>query len=336
MAISAQVYDPQQFKVAVVAETTVGSANTTSMQLLNVTDLFSMSRDVVQVIEPRTGRSGRVKRQEDVYTNDAGSRATTVTLPIILDTTVDTLLYENLIGAKTSTLPASITLGYDYNPTEMKHGDTAISDNIHTLTLALISPETNESIIIPGCCVTEMTTSMDMGTENGRRMANVTFMSYYRPADGASAPTGMSNYGSTFRYLYNFNAKKTIGGADVVLSKFEFTISNPLNVNGFQGTNGDPEVLTRGIPSVVVTGTAGIKYDANTASLWEKFRAGTASDIILANDATWADATFGIQAFNGFITSDPSLNAAEHGVFQDVSFEFTADDTDQTVIEIIP
>jgi hypothetical protein len=306
------------------------------MQLLNVTDLFSMSRDVIQTIEPRTGRSGRVKRQEDVYTNDAGSRATTVTIPIILDTQVDTLLYENLIGATTGTVPASIKLGYNYNPAEMSHGDTLISDNLHTLTLALISPETDETIFLPGCCVTEMTTTMDMGAENGRRMANVTFMTYYRPSSATSAPTGMSSYGTMFRYLYNFNATKTIGGLDVVLSKFEFTISNPLNANGFQGANGDPEVLTRGIPSVTVTGTAGIKYDANTAALWESFRAGTSQDIVLSNNATWSSATFGIKAFNGFITSDPSLNAAEHGVFQDVSFEFTADDTDQTVIEIIP
>lgn len=335
MAISKNIYDPQEFKLAVIAETTVGTANTTTMQLLNVTDLISMSREVTQVLEPRTGRSGRIQRQEDVYTNDSGSRRTTVTAPIIMDTTVDTLLFENAIGIETDVEPASIILSSTYSPTEMEHDDTGIDDNIHALTVALISPETDESIIIPGCCVTELTPSMDMGTENGRRMATVTFTSFYRPADGQSAPTGLVDYGSTFRYLYNLNAEKTINDVDVVLSRFEFTIANPLNVNGFQGSNGDPEVMTRGIPKVTVTGTAGIKYDANTASLWEKFCAGTSVDVLLADNATWGSATFGIQAYDGFITSDPSLTGTENGVFQDVSFEFTAED-DGKVIEIIP
>jgi len=293
-----------------------------------------VTHDVTQTLDLRSGGAGRTIKTADVFTTDLGSHLTTISVSLVMDGAIDASLLGNALGIAVSTSPASFDLPWNYAPAGRLHGATSgtIAD---TFTFAVVSPETDESVIYPGCVISEMTVTHDAGNEAGRRHASLTIITAYRPADGVTAPSGLVAYNSTFRYLREFNAVKQIAGADVVLNKVEYTISNPGIYAGFQGSSGDPEVVTRGIPEASFMLTLGVKYDANTASLWEDRRAGTTIAIELSDNATWASSTFGIKASYMKIVSEISPSGTDAGVFQDIEFKGTAS-TSGDIVQIVP
>ena len=337
-ALDSAIYSQQEFGVAIVAETTVGANPGTTMQRLNVTGLVGMSQTLVQVIEPRSGES-RVQDKEHILVCDKGGGDITVSVPIVLDTLVDDMLHENVMGVtKAGSTPANdVILAYNYLPAGYLNGATSITDNLHTFTVALISPETNETIYLTGCVVSELSVSMDQGTECGRRHATVTFLTRHRPATPAAAPTTPTDYGTTFRFLRDLDALATVAGDTVICNKIEYTISNPLITAGID-SDGYPEVISRAIPKVTATGVLSIKYDANTAELWESRSAGTTIAIAFSNYATWANAsnTFGLQCEQALIVGDLNPAAGDSGVFQDLNLEFMADSANtKAVLEVV-
>ena len=337
--LDSAIYSQQQFGVAIKAETTVGTALKTSMQRLNVTGLVGMSQSLIQSIEPRSGES-RVQDKKHIFVCDKGAGDITVSVPIIMDTTVDGMLHENVMGAAAATIDTAenvIALAYNYSPAGFANGATGISDNLHTFTVALISPETDETIYLAGCVVTELSVSMDSGTECGRRHATVTFMSRHRPATPTTAPTTPSDYGTAFRFLRDLDGIHTIGGDVIVCNKLEYTISNPLITAGVD-SDGYPEVITRGVPKATATGVFSIKYDANTAELWELRSAGTTLGFVFSNHTTWGHATntFGIRCEQALIVGDVNPAAGDSGVFEDLNVEFMSDKANtKHVVEII-
>jgi len=333
MAIDKEVYSINEWRFSYKPETTVGTANTTTMQLLNVDGDVTVSHEVVQTLEPRSGQ-GRTLKEVDVFTTDQGGQLRTITMPIVMDTTVDGPLHENCMGTAVSTSPASVDIPYNYAPAALGNGDV-VSDNISTFTVAIVSPEASESIIFPGCVLSTFAVTMDAATDGGRRHGTLTFTSRYRPANGASAPTSMAAYGSTFRYLRELTTTKAIGGDDVVMNKLEYTINNNAQWVGNQGSDGDPEVIQRAIPSIDVDLVVGVKYDANTANLWESWRAGTTETVEISDNATWASATAGLKANDCKITADVQPGQTDAGVFQDISLRATAT-TSGDVIQIVP
>lgn len=326
-ALETAIHSLQEFGVAIVAETTVGTNPGTTMQRLNVDGLVGLTLPLVQAIEPRSGES-RVQDKKHIFVTDYGTGPYTVQVPLVLDTTVDNILHENVMGAtEAATTPASVDLVYNYLPAAYANATGSISDNLHTLTVALISPVTGETIYLTGACVTELSVSVDSGTDGGRRHATATFSTFHRPADAGTAPTTPTDYGTTYRYLRDLTALKTVAGDAVVINKLEYTISNPLNAAG-SNSSGNPEILTRAVTpnKVTATGIIGVKYDANTAEHWQTRRAGTTIELVFANFATWASAsnTYGLMCEQALIT-DVSDAATDMGVFRDISVEFMAD-----------
>ena len=332
MATSKNVFSPSEFQFAFVAEANVGTKNATSMQLLNVDDIVTVTQEVTQTTDPRSS-GARTLATADVFTNDQGGHLTTITMSVVLDTTVSPLLHSQALAVAVGSSPASYDLAYNFAPDALIHGGA--TDITGTCTLAFISPVSNESKYFTGCRLTEMTVSYDSGNEGGRARANLTWETHYRPADGAAAPTTPTAYGGTYRYLRQFGTLKQLGGADIVLNKVEYTISMPAMGVGFQGTNGDPEFVQVGIPSAGFSAVLGVKYDDNTAALWESRRAGTTLVLEIADNATWASATFGIKASFCKITGDVQPAGAGAGVFQDIPLIATAS-TSGDMVQIVP
>jgi len=336
-ALDNAIYSQQEFGVAIKAETTVGTALKTSMQRLNVTGLVGMSQSLTQVIEPRSGES-RVQDKEHILVCDKGGGDISVQVSIVLDTLVDNMLHENVMGATTAgATPASIDLVYNYLPAGFTNG-SAQTDNLHTFTVALISPETNETIYLTGCVVSELSVSMDQGTECGRRHATVTFLSRHRPATPSAAPTTPTDYGTAFRFLRDLDAIATVGGDTIIANKIEYTISNPLITAGVD-SDGYPEVLSRGIPKATANGVISVKYDSNSAEWWESRSAGTTLAVQFSNFATWASAsnTFGLWCEQALIVGDVNPSAGDSGVFEDLNIEFMADSANtKDVLVIVP
>lgn len=335
-SVDVNTYSMKEFRFAIQAEAAIGTKVNSGMQLLNLNGDITVAKEVVQDTTQRSGE-GRTQKAADTHTTDKGGQRTTITVPIILDTTVDNMLHEALLWTAVGSSPASYDVAYNYAPTAQGH-NTAPDNTNDVFTACLISPITNESRYWVGVCLESMTVTMEAGTDGGRRTATLTFVTAYYEADAAAAPaSGLVAYGASYRYLYDFNAEKQVGGDDVILNKVEYTITNPVSFAGFQGANGDPEYIQRAVNGgrIDVSLVLGLKHDSNTAEYWQNHRAGDNFVIDIADNATWASATFGINVGVAKINSEVTPGDTEAGVFQDVSFMCEAD-TSGDIIQIVP
>ena len=337
MALDVNTYSMKEFQLAAKPEAAIGTKLITAMQLLNLNGDVTIAKEVVQDTTQRSG-VGRTLKAADVHTTDKGGQRTVITVPVILDTTVDAMLHEGVMWEAVGASPASHDIVYSYAPVSQKHGDTPARAN-DTFTLCLISPITDESRYWVGVVLESMTVSMETGADGGRRTASLTFVTAYRELDAAAAPTGMSVYGATFRYLYDFLLTKTVGADAIIPNKIEYTINNPVSFSGFQGANGDPEVISRAVNGgrVEVNIMVGVKYDSNTAEHWENHRDGDIFALEFSDKATgdWDTATFAIRATYCKLDSAPTPGDTEAGAFQDLSFMCTGSTTGD-LIQIVP
>lgn len=334
-AVDVNTYSMQEFRFALKPEAAIGTKLNTSMQLLQLNGDITVAKEVVQDTTQRSGE-GRTQKSADTHTTDKGGVRTVLTVPIVLDTTVDNMLHEAVMWSPVGTSPASYDIAYNYAPTAQGHG-TAPDNTNDVFTCCLISPIANESRYWVGACVEAMTVTMEAGTDGGRRTATLTIVTAYTEADAAAAPTGMSAYGASYRYLYDFSAKKSVGGDDMIINKVEYTITNPVTYAGFQGSDGDPELVQRAVNGgrIDVSMMIGVKHDANTAEHWQNHRAGDIIAIELSNNATWSSSTFGIKADYARLNSEPQPGQTDSGAFQDESFMLEAS-TSGDVIQVVP
>ena len=325
MAASVQVFSPAEFKVYINPETTVGTANKTAMEQLNVNDIVSVSTDVLQTLDVRSGSTGRVLHTADILTRDEMSLST-ITIPMVFDTDNLDVLLEAVTGVAVAT--NDIVVGEDYTFTGLATA-AVTSGNTGTFTVCIDSPVSNEAKYFTGCLLQELTLTMDSGTNGGRMEGSVTFVTKFRPADGAASPTTPNGYGSTWYFMCNYTTKQIgVNGTtadDVVVNKIELSFSNPSLFVGC--ASGNPEVVTRGIPKITVTGSFGVKYDSATADLWEERRDG--DDIIVTFSGS--SPVFDFTGSHARLTGDLNPAGGDDGVFMELPLEFATDGTDDVI-----
>jgi len=295
-------YSPKEFKVAIAFEDTVGTAETTGFISLDVDSVGFPSLNPAQVLDVRTG--GRVLKEADFFQSNKG---------IIREISVSgnawsngvTPLLENITSDTTSPYLISDT----YSPVNVGHGDTSVADFTETFTVAMVSPESNSSLIFAGCVCTAFSLNGDMGIDSGRVKFSATFKTGYKPALSATDPTISTLYSAgNQRYMTDWTATKTVAGkSDCVVQSFTLNLENDAVMLGFQGSNGDPEGIGRA-SEFSASLDAQIKYDANTEPLIASFetQSPSSSGILteLSNNATWGSATnFGIKLADGLMTN---------------------------------
>ena len=338
MAIVSTTYAPNEWQFAMKAETTTGTANVATMQRINVDDIVSMSQDVTQTLDPRSG-PGRTSKFADAFVTDKGGHKTSVSVSGVFDTTVAPLLLSNALGIAVTSGPASYNMAASYAPAARATGATT-GTIINTFTFALVPPISNKTIILVGCVCSSLEVTFDKGTEGGRGHFSATFETAFRPLSAQNTPTSMVAYGATFRYLREFTAVKSInvaagGAVDLVLNKVAYTINNNVVYSGFQGANGDPELIQRAIPAADIGLMLGVKYDTNTEMLWDTRRSGSNVSVIVTDHVTPASVTFGITAAFCQIDSEVSPSGTDAGVFQDLSLKCLGSTTGN-IIAITP
>lgn len=335
MAIDGGFYSLKQFQVAVKAETTIGTANVTAMQYLNIDGWPSVSFNPTSFLEPRHS-GGRTAKKADVYKSQNGQEKR-ISLSGIYDQTMGPICFENVTGVATSSSPASIDIPYNYtggDDSEMLNGDAGISDNLHSLTIALVSPEGSNSIICPGCFLDRFKINAIIGDDGGRFHFEAEFVTRHNLSTGQAAPTTPTPYPSTYRTIYELSAKQSVGAVDVDLYKLELEILANIKFSGF-GASGIPSVIARGVPEIVCQGVFGIKYDANTAPIVPKQLDENDIAVEISNNATWASATFGLKGTYGQISSDFDVADVEDGAFIDIPLKFMAH-TSGDIIQVVP
>ena len=335
MAIT-NVYGESEFQMAIKAETTIGTALLTTMQLMNVDTITQPDPGVVDIRDIKSG-VGRTMKAADVIIEDKAV-SKTFTIAGIADATVLKILVSNVMTVAMSTTPASFDIPFNYTQPELTHGTTSITDDTRTLTLVWVSAETGKAIIYNGCVVTDLTISADANTDGGLVRYNATIMTGYIPLYDQSDPTSMTARATTYFHLFDWDTTRQIAGTDVILASFELVFANPTVALGNQGSNGDPEMYSRGVPGISASGTFNVKFDdstgGGTSNLLVDHKDGEITAFEFSNHATFSSATtFGFLAPFGKLRL-PEVNALESGVFMNVGVDFTGS-TSGDLIQLI-
>ena len=323
MALDGQAFSPKEFNLAFVAESSIGTANVSSMQQVNVDSVEMPNFNLTQVLDTRSGSSGRVFDVDDALTDEKGVTKV-ITFSGVFDTTVAPLLLQNCIGIAQSS--DVVTIPYNYTPPELETGASAAIQK--TITVAIIAPATsggNRSIIFTGCTITALSISGDMANESGRLRFTATARTGFISSFTLAAPTP-TVYGTSYYSLATLagTVKKTIAGAeDCVIQSFSLNLENPSEYVGQGDASGNPEAIVRAVPEISATLDATVKYDNQTAELPTTMKAGTTVISNLANHATIASASsFAFIGSYGKITS-VAYNEA-NAMMYDVSVKFGA------------
>ena len=331
MAIDPGMYSMQQFQVAVLAETTLGTAKVATMQYVNIDGYSSVSRNPERYLEVRHG-TGRTAKKADVYVNQYGKEKT-ISFTAFYDQTLAPIFIENCMGLVVGSSPASFDIATGFLGVECKHGDTD-TDNTGALTVALISPEGSNSEIYPGCFVDSFRMYADNAADGGRFKMDVVLKTRHNISGSQAAPTTPTAYPSTYRTIHDLSTKISIGGVDCVMNKMELTLNSQVKFFGY-GALGIPQTIARGIPEFLVSGIFGIKYDANTAAMLPKQYDENDIVVEISNNATWASATFGLKGSYGQISDNFDPAEFEGGAFVDLPIKFMAH-TSGDLISLVP
>lgn len=323
MAIVASVYSPNQFLVGLIAETTLGTKNVTTMKTVNVDpDSVSITENPVIDNDPRTG-SGRTLKSATSFTTDKGV-VKQISFSGICDTTVLPILVANCMGIAVSTAPASYDIAYNYTPPETKIGDTD-TDATGALTFAYDSPYTNHTLIYPGCFTDELEIIWDAMNDGGRAHFNAKLLSGCIAETEATSLAGMVAMSSTYYSIHDLFTKCSVGGVDIVMSKLVLKLKANTKHYGSSST-GVKQVISRGVPIFDVDLTIGMKYDSNTATLYESYSDNpTVVAVEISNNATWASATVGLKASYCWINADAAVpGKVEEGAYIDLQLKAKA------------
>lgn len=329
---NAEIFSMNQWKLAIKPETTIGTINDATMQLVNIDSAVTITDNPHIVSEYRTGE-GRTKKSVDHFASEKG-QVKSISFSGIADTTVLPILLENWAGITEAAAPSGVVaVPYNFTGTAFSWGDAnAGAANTFTLTVALDSPIAANTRVYPGCVVDDLVFTDDVATDGGRRHFSCTLLTRGNPTNNHAILTSPVAYGTTYYSIYSYSTR-TVGDAvsDKVISKVELTLKSNPRFFGL-GTNGVPEIINRGYPGIEASAVATIKYDANSMEEFIKYPAGTSIQMLISDNATIASAAIGFSAgdvatpANGVmkLTSDLNLTDVEDGVFLDISAECLA------------
>ena len=323
MTIDPTAYALSEWRAAIIAETTAGTINKTSMQLVNIDGPATITRNPTLFTGVRSG-IGRTAKAADVYASEYGMEKT-IQMSGLLDTAVGLILMENVTGIEKST---TIDIPGNYT-NEIKIGETPISDNIHTLSFCNIIPEGDKSEFYPGCVVDELKVTMDAANDGGRWHFDTTLKTRAN-VEVAAAPTTPVAFGTTRRSIFDFGAAAAVvsfatlgGAADAILDSLELNFKGNVQWGGL-GVNGVGQTINRGMPKFEITGVFGLKFDANTVDSNTIYRTGTPVVVRIHNAASLETSNFGFIGYNGTITADVNQEDVRSGAYVKVPIDFEA------------
>ncbi len=296
MGISTVAYSPKEFRVAIQAQTALGTALTNGMQEINVDSISHGTLGGNNNYDLKSG-GGRILQDEHYYHDNLG-----VVSEISISGIYSTEFFE-LIENITGDTGEVWEVASNYEPsTNIKTGATLTAGNSELLTLAILPPKTGaatpsstEGILYKDCVVTSFTWSGDMSDTSGLVKYSATLKTQSPPALEQDADSYTIN-------TYEMTAAHTIQMADWVTSANREICDIPdLFVNTFsmnlendaifvgQVAGGVCEVVGRGA-EFSATADFNLKYDDESAKLLNLFQAATsaesAGNTVMSNAAT--------------------------------------------------
>jgi hypothetical protein len=298
MAVSAKVFSPKEWKVAVVSDATnAGDTGIGSTMLqLDVDSVGMPTLNNNQVLDVRSG-AGRTFKDEDFF-QDNILRVTEITLSGTLHS--DAGHKQLLQNITNNTATENGIVATNHTGTDQRYGAN-VSNNCSSLTLVMQpSDVTNQKgLEFFGCVVTSFSISADATSEGGRYKFSATLQTGKKPDLASTAEPTITPYLNTNIPMLSSGTGIRAMGKEVVLNNFTSTIEHPAVFSGLTTTG--YEVVGRGA-EIAVTTEAQVKYDANTMTMINDYDtqtgANTSDSFVIVNDNA-----FGINIDNAVYTN---------------------------------
>jgi len=300
-------YQPNEFKVAVGADATVGAPGTTT-GILHTDSITFPSMNPIQDTAAKSGSF--VAEHDKIFSTSKGS-VSEISVSGLLDDNAMSLIPNALATAASS---SACTVTDAYTPPAISHGMSAAAEK--GMTVKLVSPQlfdddgssnaADNTIVLSGCSVTAFSVSGD-ASGDGRLTYSATLKTGYTPLFGQATGTVNAAAVTGFRHITDFIDIVIAGIQQPVLQSFTLNIENPAEYIGWDPTNNRPYSISRSVPEgPVATLSSVIKLDQDTKGLPASFMATSASTALentIANHATFGSADeFGFTCDKALIT----------------------------------
>jgi len=251
------------------------------MNLASVNDI-DFSAGVTQEFIARSGQ--KVYRETDVFTTQNGGTYTWSFDWLVDSEEILQLLLRSAMEVDGTTGLISIA-GNIGHSTQYAYNQAAPD---FSLQVSLVNPDASETRLLHSAVVTELTLSMDAGTNGGRLRASGTIWSGYRPTVGTNAVTDGSTATNTdFPFgIFDCHAIE-VATTQITCKSFSVTISYPAERVGFRVANSidaESEDYMRG--RVDVTGSINVKMDDTSVAQLPFWLAGTSKSILVGDEGT--------------------------------------------------
>ena len=251
------------------------------MNLASVNDI-DFSAGVTQEFIARSGQ--KVYRETDVFTTQNGGTYTWSFDWLVDSEEILQLLLRSAMEVDGTTGLISIA-GNIGHSTQYVYNQAAPD---FSLQVSLVNPDASETRLLHSAVVTELTLSMDAGTNGGRLRASGTIWSGYRPTVGTNAVTDGSTASNTdFPFgIFDCHAIE-VATTQITCKSFSVTISYPAERVGFRVANSidaESEDYMRG--RVDVTGSINVKMDDTSVAQLPFWLAGTSKSILVGDEGT--------------------------------------------------
>jgi len=308
------VYSSKQFELFIALQDTLGTKNTDNADFVKL-DVTGVS-DVDfggGLVQERNLRSGQqIKKATDHYVSQKGSSAT-----VSFEWVVSHLEgFNTLMTLISEDAGTPFIVNGEFSPSVYNHG----ADTGKFATVIISNPRGSDDRVLHSAVLTELSLSMDSGSEGGRMVVSGTFYSGYKPESAVSntvAPNGAQT--AWVKTIYDFTTK-TMNSNDVVVKSCTWNWAFPCSRVGFQGADAEAQQYSRS-GEYTFGGSFSVKYDANTDQELANFLNGSAVALAM-NDATPKLAI----STNGAIYTGYNLDLgdSDEGVFVELPWESTA------------
>ena len=265
----------------------------------------------------RTGT--RMKRHEDIISHYGSGTWTwdfdwTVDNEVGLQNLLNLIYPSNANGADSSSgfiIPAA--------PAVVTHAHGAGGTVNGTADIVIDNPHTNESRLMHGAILQNLTLTMDAGTNGGILGASGQFMTGYKPVlqDCDALVTESESTASDYaKGLFDLTTQ-TVGGDGASTKAFSMTINNPASRVGFQGSSAEADGYNRSA-GIEISGSITIKADTNAMEHIDAWNTNTLLPIVLNDGSNFS--------FNmpGCVIGGHNLDMADDGIYLEIPFIVTS------------
>ena len=326
------LYSGKQYALYLGRQTKASSA--VNMGTAGAVDAEFCNMDVVTItdidftgglVTDRTLRTGQqIKRRTDHYVSEKGAFKTFSFEWAVSHKQGLQMLLEGVSEDTSSPYAVAGSLA----PPHYKTG--AATGALYTIVIKNLDGDgqDNQDRVMHSAALTNLSLSMDTGTQGGRLIASGTVYSGFTVT---TTGTSIAEALSETRWVPTIFdcTTKTVDSLDVVVKSFSMDINYPCVRVGYD-SSGNAEMYSRA-GEYTCGGSINVLYDGNSDVFLSTMltdpgaSASNVAGILLSDNATLGSGNFGLECLQAVLTGhNVSMEGAEEGMFVELTYEGTA------------